>query len=62
MWVAFGAEQRQRFQQLLVPTGLTWVDGDFGTSVSPQIFNLLPLKMGDESKLVRPLGLEPKTR
>lgn len=41
LWVEFNLDQKQRFQQMLFPNGVTFLAGEIGTTATCSIFKLL---------------------
>ena len=60
LWVEFNLDQKQRFQRVLFPNGLTFLDGEFGTTATCLIFNLLQPSPSLESRMATLRGFEPR--
>jgi site-specific DNA recombinase len=62
LWVQASLAQRQRFQQLFFPEGMTFDGRDFvGTAVTTRAFNYLQPIEGGNERLVDLTGIEPVT-
>ncbi len=59
LWVEMNLDQRQRFQKVLFPKGLSFSEGKFGTAETCIFFNMLQESTAPESSLASPTGFEP---
>ena len=60
MWTEMSLNQKQRFQRVLFPEGLTILEnGEVGTGVTCTIFNILQTENEANSHLAAPTGIEP---
>ncbi len=60
-WLAFSLDQRQRFQKILFPAGLSYKNGRFGTAQTCVAFEIIAECESSPDGLVRPAGIEPAT-
>ncbi len=62
-WWEFTLDQRQRFQRIAFPEGLTIErTGGVGTAVTSPVFKYLAAIRGEKNRLVAPAGIEPALR
>ena len=54
------SEQKQRLQRFLLPQGLRFRNGRFGTAVTSLVFRQLEVIEKDESELASPTGVVPE--
>jgi hypothetical protein len=59
LWKAAPSEQKQRFQQVLFPKGVTYSDGKYRTAVTCLLFNGMQTEGVKNSGLVALPGIEP---
>lgn len=59
LWLSLGGDQREKLQWVLFPKGLTYCDGNFGTSVTASAFEVLRLTIEGKSTMATRHGLEP---
>lgn len=59
MWQGFNLEQRQRFQAVLFPDGLTFDGEKVGTTTISPVFKLLQPNSESDNRLASPTGFEP---
>jgi len=59
LWKAFSHEQRERFQKVIFPEGLTFAEGRFGTTATNSIFNQLQDESQEKEEMATRHGLEP---
>lgn len=60
LWSESSSEQKQRFQKVLFPKGVSYSPGgQFGTAETSVIFRLLQALPGQKSKEASPTGFEP---
>jgi hypothetical protein len=59
LWVELPIEQKQQWQAVLFPDGLTYLDGSFGTAKTNIAFSYLRAFSGEKEKMVTPTGFEP---
>ena len=59
LWTEFSLEQKQRFQRILFPKGVTFSECGFGTASTCMIFNLLHQPEAQKTRLATPTGFEP---
>ena len=59
LWTEFSSDQKQRLQKVLFPEGMTFKNGEFGTSVTCPLFNVLDKVEGEKSRLATLPGIEP---
>jgi site-specific DNA recombinase len=59
LWIEFNLEQKQRFQRVLFPQGVTFKDGEFGTDATCLIFKLLQRDGKESERVATPTGFEP---
>ena len=60
MWLKADLGQRQRLQRALFPSGVTFLDGKFGTTLTCPLFNVLRQAEGESNKMASPRGFEPR--
>ncbi len=60
LWLEFNLEQKQRFQKVLFPNGISFLDGKFGTTATSLIFKLLQPSAPLESRMATLRGFEPR--
>src|SRR3989338_7618948 len=59
LWMEMNLDQKQRFQKVLFPKGLSFSEGRFGTAETCMFFKWLQESTAPESSLVSPTGFEP---
>ena len=60
MWLKFDLSQRQRLQAVLFPDGVSFNDGEFGTTATSPLFNILQKTEGEIGCVASPRGFEPR--
>jgi site-specific DNA recombinase len=59
LWVEMSLEQKQRFQKVLFPKGLSFSEGKFGTAETCIFFNMIQESAAPNSEVVSSTGFEP---
>jgi DNA invertase Pin-like site-specific DNA recombinase len=59
LWLEADLAQRQRLQRILYPDGVTFLDGEFGTTTTCLLFNQLAEIEEDDPRVASPEGFEP---
>ena len=59
LWKTAPTEQKQRFQQLLFPEGVTYSDGNYRTSTTCLLFSGMQTQTAQKERLVALPGIEP---
>lgn len=59
LWVEMSLDQKQRFQKVLFPQGVTFLNGEFGTAETCIFFKRLQESTAPESEVASPTGFEP---
>jgi len=59
LWAPTSLGLRQRFQNFIFPSGITYFGGSFGTAETSIVFNVLGGKNAEKSNSVTPTGVEP---
>ena len=59
MWAAASLDQKQRLQQMLFPTGVTYGAEGFGTAEVSLVFEMLDAFAAGDSSAASPTGFEP---
>ncbi len=59
IWMEMNLDQKQRFQKVLFPAGLPFLEGRFGTAATCIFFKVLQEATAPESRLASPRGFEP---
>ena len=59
LWLEADLAQRQRLQRILYPEGVTFLDGEFGTTATCLLFNQLAEIEDDFARVASPAGFEP---
>ena len=62
LWMDYSLNQKQRFQKLLFPKGIQFLDGEYGTAETPLFIELLSTSAVEKKKLVAPRGIEPRLK
>ncbi|MGI6240464.1 MAG: recombinase family protein [Candidatus Omnitrophota bacterium] len=59
LWSDMNLDQKQRFQKVLFPQGVYFLDGEFGTAETCIFFNMLQESAAPKSEVASPTGFEP---
>ncbi len=59
LWKTSSLDQKQRFQQVLFPEGVEYIDGDYRTTATCMLFNGLEADEVEKEELVALPGIEP---
>ena len=59
LWTSFSHDQKEHFQKVIFPEGVTFSDGKFGTSATNPIFNHLQAVKAEKVEMATRHGLEP---
>jgi len=61
LWRTASLDEKQRFQQVLFPEGVDYIDGNYRTSATCMLFNGLETEGAGKEEMVGPAGIEPAT-
>ena len=59
LWTEMNLDQKQRFQKVLFPSGVTFNGESFGTAETCIFFKMLQISAAQESSVASPTGFEP---